>query len=670
MSKMAKHKYAALGFIYLFGLVCAFFIGSIGSFCAAGILAVVFLVTFKKLERIILLYIGVLAAAFLISGMYRVAFIDRCYELVDKTAVVDGRVTEKHSPDNDTVLLSISGQADGVPVEFTLFAADSGVCAGDRVKFTAVFSELRDNTYFSESSYYYSKGIFVKARAVGDIQLEKGGTSVQALITDVADWCKSRVDYEFSGETAGLIKAMLFGDKSDLSAEQTVLIRRSGIAHLTAVSGMHLSLLVHTAALILKMLFGRKTHLISVFSIVLTGILMMFFGMTASVMRSGIMMIIYYAAPFFNRKTSAYNSVSAALILILGVNPCACMDVGLWLSVLGTLGVGAVAPAVLKKYKISEKRLITTLVVSSACAALCTAPVGMLCFGGISVMAVVTGILVQPFFTLILILVPIALIIPFSVSPLLFPAGVSAEIMNKIVKFIGSLPISYYAPDRDALVFFGVALILTAAGAVFISGRKEYAKTASTVIICTAIISMSVSELLEFNNISLKIYSDGSNAIITTDSKCGKCIYTLSDSEKICDMIYNCGYDMLKFICVAESTDNNKELENAFDCYVHIPERNDMTYNVGRDYIATVTDGEIILEINGITVGFLSVKSDTKCDIAVYTGYSKNFDSYDDNYATILCDKRFYNCGKAINACYNETEIIINEEGGVALEIN
>lgn len=669
MSKITEHKYAAIGFIYLFGLICAFFIGNIAAFILSGLLAVVFIIGINRFERIVLLYIAVFAAALLIFGMYNVAFADRSHELVGKTAVVDGIVTEKRSHDNDTVLLSISGKADGVPVDFTLFATDGGVSEGDRVQFTARFSELRDNTWFSESSYYYSKGIFLKARAVSEIQLEKGGVSVRGLITRFSDWCKSRVDAEFSTDTAGIIKAMLFGDKSDLTPLLSSCFRRSGIAHLMAVSGMHLSLLVHTFAVLVKLICGGRLRVTSFISVVFTVILMMFFGMTASVMRSGIMMIIYYSSAFFYRKSSAFNSVGVALFIILAFNPCACIDTGLWLSVLGTIGVGTVAPAVLEKLGISENKLIISSLITSFCAALCTAPVGMLCFGGISLVSAVTGILVQPFFTLILITVPVALALPFSFSPLLFPAGMSAELMGKIAEFMSSLPFAYYTVSGDVLMVFGAALIIVVSVSVLISGKGKYAAMSAISMAAACVFSISVTEIAERDNLRLKVYSDGSNALLTVEGKNGKAIYTLSDSEKICDMIYRCGTERVSFVCIGENTDNNKEIETAVDCRMHLPESGNMRYDVNGEYSVIVGDGEIVLDINGICVGFMSVKNERKCDISIYTGYSKNFSS-SGNYATILCDKRFYNCGKAVNACYTETEIIIDEKGRVALEIN
>lgn len=666
MIEKVRHKYATIGFIYLFGLICAFFIGKIAAFCASLIIAAAAYAGFRRFDRLITLYITVLAAAFLISAVYETVFIDECLELAGKSAYVNGRVIERHNPDNDTVLLTVSGTADGVPLKLTLFAEDTGASVGDTVQFEAYFTELKNDSVFSEASYYYSKGIFIRATAEGPVICEEGRKTPAVLLLSISDWCKKRIDSVVSGDSAGIIKGMLFGDKSDLSARLAVLVKRSGVSHLMAVSGLHLSLMIHLLSVLLRVLFKGNPHKTALFSILFTVVLMIFFRMTASVLRSGIMMILYYSAPFFHRKSSAYNSVGIALMIILAVNPCACMDVGLWLSALGTLGVGTAAPALLKRLKISEERFILSAVVTSFCASVFTAPVGMLCFGGISLTAVVTGLLIQPFFTLTLMLVPLALAVPFALKPLMFTAGLAAGIMKAIISFIGGLHFSYYEPDSEAVAFFGIFLIFTAVISFVISRDKRYIIISAITIVSAGVIALSLYEISMMDKITVKVHSDGTNGLVVTESRVGKYVYVLSDSDKCCDLVYRCvGIDP-NFICIASDTDNNKGINADFSCPIHTPDDNDGAYSIGGEYTAVVADGEIILNIDGITVGFMTVKSDTVCDISIYSGYSKNF-SGSGNYATILCDKRFYKYGTAVNSYYNDVEIIFNKEGGIAL---
>ncbi len=664
MNGTTKHKYVTIGFIYLFGLICASFMGKELSFIAAFVFLSAFL--FKLLKnRTFPLQLMVLAAAFTVFGFYSLFIIEKSYELDGSTAYVRGTVTECRNPDNDTVMLSITGEAQGVPLKFTLFTADTGIGEGDSVEFTAMFSEFRDKSDFAEASYYYSKNIFLKAYAKSDIVTEKNAD--YGFITKLSDYLKDRLDAVFYDDAGGIIKAMIFGDKSGLSSKLSASIRRSGIAHLTAVSGLHLSLMVHTAAVIIQLISGGKKRIAGIFSVFFTAVLMVFFGMTASVIRSGLMMIFYYSSAFFFRKTATIKSLDMALLLILIFSPCACRDTGLWLSVLGTIGVGVVSPLICNKLKIKEENTIGTFFISSLSAALCTAPVGALCFGGISFAAAITSILVQPFFTFIIILVPLAFTLTFISEPLFYISGIAARIMCFIAEFIGGQQFSYTEVSDSLIVLLFIFIIIGAGIILLITERKVHLIYMTAAFIAAFIGAISSGRIADYENIRISVHSDGENALLKVEDKTGVSAFISSDSKKAIDLIYEHTIgDNLNLVCIIKDTDNNNEIENNdYKCTVHIPEYGDMIYNMS-GYTVYIVNGEVILNIRGISVGMLPIKSETLCDAAVYTGYSKNFIAKG-NSATILCDKKFYNCDGAVNACYNKAELIIRPDGGMAL---
>lgn len=667
MNGTAKHKYAAAGFIYLFALICASFLESIFCFVLFGVLGVVFFLCLKQNDSV-KVYITIAAAAFLISGLYNTAVIDSCEKLIGTEGLVKGCITEIKSPDNDTVLVEISGSKDNIPVKFTLFASDTGLKVGDRVELTVIFSDFRSTAEFEEAAYYYSKGIFLKAYAISEITVNGNVAGIQGFISGICSYLKSRLDAFLTDDRGAIIKAMFFGDKSGLSAELYENLRRSGISHLAAVSGMHLSLMAHIGVCAVLLVFRKRSRIAALVSSLFVLVLMLFFGMTVSVMRSGIMMLIYYGSAFFNRKTDTLSSISAALLVILIPSPYACRDVGLWLSVLGTIGIGVVAPRVLKRLKIGKSKPLSKALVSSLCAVACTLPVGAFCFGGISVISPVTGLAVQPFFTLILIIVPFGLLIPFISSPLLFMAGFTAAVMNKIINFLGGLSFSYIETGNEALL----VCISAAAASALIAVISQKGKYTGKIIIgafCAFSAAAAAAEIIEYDNTAVYVYSDGSSALIRTVTKSGTSFFTFSDSDKIIDMIkkYSAG-ENLSFVCISGSTENNIEAYGAaYGCPVCLPNDENMIYVINGEYTAYINDDGIILEINGITVGLLDIDSDKVCDIEIIGGYRKNY-TPDSVFATILCDKRFYNCDNTVNSYYENIKIIINGEGGIALE--
>ncbi len=667
MSGTTKHKYVAFGFIYLFALICAYFLSSLLCFMVFILSGIVFFLCLNKSTNI-KLYCTFIGVAFLVSGLHKTVIAERSESLIGKEGIVKGIVKDVKIPDNDTVMIEISGSCNDIPVKIAVFTTDTGLSHGNRIEIPVSFSELKNSAVFNEQFYYYSKGIFLRGYATGDIALAEKGFSLRGIIADINKAFKTRIENVFPDERGGLIKAVLFGDKSGLSPLLSESIRRSGIAHLTAVSGMHLSLMIHIAVCFINLFFRKRNVFVPVISALFSLILMLFFGMTASVMRSGIMMIIFYGSTLLKRKSVTFNSLSTALLIILLFDPTACMDTGLWLSVLGTLGVGVASPLVIRKLRIPRKKKVLRTLIPSLCAFMLTMPVGAFCFGGMSIVSAVTGLLVQPLFTVILITVPLGLLFPFLSILLFFVGGVSAYIFNCITLAFGGLSFSYFEADKGSTAVFLVLMIFVTAlscvpkiklrriVSVFIAGFTAF------------ITALSLTEYIQLGNTIIKVYSDGENGLIKVKTMKGTAIYAVSDNIKTSDMTekYALG-EKLCFICIASGDGNNRYIkEERYDCAVHLPDNGNMTYDIGGEYFVDIIDGEIILGIDGVTIGLLNIENNIDCDIEILGGYRKNYTA-DGNYATILCDKKFYNCGDSVNAYYSNTEIIIKKDGKFAV---
>lgn len=136
----------------------------------------------------------------------------------------------------------------------------------------------------------------------------------------------------------GLCAAMLTGDSSSLSDSAYTALRKCGISHLICVSGLHLSLWTSAILWILKKLrLGEKTACALAVPAVL--FLMVFMGMTYSVIRSGIMMLIYLVSVLLSQRKDSLNSLGIALVFICVSNPFSPGHLSLQLSALSTLGI-------------------------------------------------------------------------------------------------------------------------------------------------------------------------------------------------------------------------------------------------------------------------------------------------------------------------------------------
>ena len=170
MSGTTKHKYVAFGFIYLFALICAYFLSSLLCFMVFILSGIVFLLCRNKSTNI-KLYCTFIGVAFLVSGFHKTLIAEKNEKLIDKEGIVKGIVTDVKTPDNDTVMIEISGSCNDIPVKIAVFTIDSGFSPGNSIEIPVSFSELKNSAEFNEQLYYYSKGIFLRGYDTGNITI-------------------------------------------------------------------------------------------------------------------------------------------------------------------------------------------------------------------------------------------------------------------------------------------------------------------------------------------------------------------------------------------------------------------------------------------------------------------------------------------------------------------
>lgn len=664
-----EREYAPIGFIYLGGLICASFMGVFLSliFACALLAACVPLFLLKKKRE--LLYVVILCAAILAFALYSLLFIEPVRCLSGATALVTGTVTECGRADNDTVRLVISGESNGVPIKLVLYAPDFGAAAGDRVSFTAVFSDFSDSADFEEAQYYFSKGIFIKARAVNTpVITEAGGLKFFTLPGAFSSYLRERIRSVLGGDEGELLCAMFFGDKSGLSSELSVCLKRAGLSHMTAVSGMHLSLIINTAAAFIRLL--PKNRVLTRFFLIagIIVLLALFFGMSASVLRSGGMLLLYYAAEPLHRKSSPAHTLGFAAMAITVFEPYACRDMGLWLSILGTFGSAVAAPE-LNGRLIKGKRFkrLKSSLITSVCAAVCTLPVGALCFGGVSLISAASALMVYPmFFAALIFLLGAAVMGGLFAEAFLLPAGLAAKGMIFITETLGRISFGFVRLDDG---IYPALVALASAGAVVVllfTCRLRYAARFLIPVVCVMLTAASVQSAAGQGSTVISVYSDGSDALVVIESDSCVSAISMSDSAKIGRQLFEHTVgSRAGLICVMNTSENN--LGEAKLCRpekLHLPQTENTLYDISGEYIVAAEDGAFTVNVRGVSVAVLPTGSETDADFAIFSGYGGELHKSGARTAgtEIFCDKRYRDGGLA-NAYYDKIMITVSAGG-------
>ena len=189
---------------------------------------------------------------------------------------------------------------------------------------------------------YKAQGIFLGGYPVNDAYsvtnvTEKDKPLAKKFI-DIRASIKNSLYRVLPDDRGDLAVALILGDKSSLSDDIYSDFKEIGISHVICVSGFHLSL---WSMFILKIL--RNTGMNEKFASVFAGVGVVAFmaiaGFTYSVVRSGIMMLVFLLQNIIMRRRDSLNSLGFALAFIAVFNPFAMGSVSLQLSALATLGI-------------------------------------------------------------------------------------------------------------------------------------------------------------------------------------------------------------------------------------------------------------------------------------------------------------------------------------------
>ena len=162
-------------------------------------------------------------------------------------------------------------------------------------------------------------------------------------------------------ENAEICSAIAFGDKNSVDPTVKEDFKRAGLIHILVVSGLHMSVLSMILLFVFRKVF-RKGYVYCPLTILFILFYMVMTGLSFSVIRSGIMMIIFIVGIMLGGEADSINSLGIAGLFIVILNPYSAGDIGLLLSFSATLGIILVTTPlsnyVIAKLKFSNRIII------------------------------------------------------------------------------------------------------------------------------------------------------------------------------------------------------------------------------------------------------------------------------------------------------------------------
>lgn len=277
---------------------------------------------------------------------------------------------------------------------------------------------------------------------------------------------KDILDKNLSEEYSELGYTMLFGDKSGLDDEIKEIYSESGIAHLLAVSGLHVGFVVTLISAILG-LFKVSDKFRFYFISIAVFLYAFLCGFSVSVTRAFIMTVVMLFLKMRNKEYDSLSSLSFAGLVILVINPLWIFDVGFQLSFGAVLGIILVSPLItISVSKVMGNKFASSLAVGVG-ATIGTTPIMAMSFSKVSLFSIITNMIVVPVASIAFMALFSSVIIACFI-PIFGKVAIVFEWFMKFVTGVGRLSASTAVVCNDWItLLFTLAIIITC---MFISG--------------------------------------------------------------------------------------------------------------------------------------------------------------------------------------------------------
>ncbi len=343
------------------------------------------------------------------------------------------------------------------------FPIDTELKLGQRIRArgsVALFQHATNPGQFDYAEYNFHKGV---SFAMFDCRLLAVGSSYSGLrqsLYEIRLRGEEILAVNLPGEDAAIMKAMLFGNKGEIDSETKELFTKNGIAHILAISGLHISFLAMSLYKLLRKL-GIKLRISALISEILIILYGFMVGFPVSAFRAIFMFSLFLVSRTIKRSYDMLTAMSLALIVLVITYPPGLFDTGLIMSFLAVLGVGFFGDSYLRNiWKVPD---FFQSVFISVWISLCSLPVMAVSYYEVPIYSLALNLLVIPLMSLlltcgvILVLCPVSSVITARIIALILYSykGACAFLENT-----GMGRVNVGAPKKGQVVVYYILLVL------------------------------------------------------------------------------------------------------------------------------------------------------------------------------------------------------------------
>jgi len=230
-----------------------------------------------------------------------------------------------------------------------------GVRSGDRIRVFGLISRPgtpRNPGEFDFQRFLRTRGQLCSIRATHPacVTMLAQGTnaSPRRLLNDLRQHCDQWLWKNINRERAGLAAAVLLGAREQVDRQRNEDFFTTGTVHLLAISGLHVGMLAYMCWMLARTgLVPRHWAILTTMTFVI-----LYACLTDSrppVVRATILVVGVCAAKFLGRQALSFNTIAAAGIIVLCINPAQLFQAGTQLSFLAVATLACCAPLLMPK---------------------------------------------------------------------------------------------------------------------------------------------------------------------------------------------------------------------------------------------------------------------------------------------------------------------------------
>lgn len=586
-----KRLFALIGFTYLIALTAAVYFSHLVTLVLLAVSLVLFIVSIiikeTRTKKVIPIALFTVFIALLVYSLFYNFKVKPIEKLDNKVTQISGVICEAPYKAYNRYYYVV--ETNYIGLDNSLQKVKMRISSPKAIN-ADVYDSIKGNVHmfipegedgFCAKTYYASKGIHILGYFEDYTALEiknNENKPIYYYAVKIREALLSKMRILLPQSQSSLVNGMLLSDKYSIDDDIKSDFKTIGMSHLLALSGLQVSIISQLIVMLFILLRVPK-RFACLFSSIVIFFFMMITGFPPSVVRAGIMSIIYLVGIFISRQPDSMNSLGLAVLILSVPNPFAAGDIGLLLSFFATLGIILLSDKINNWFKDKTKNIqiartlinsINSIIAVTLSATVFTLPIIMLGFKTVSLISPVSNVLLIFPSTVMLSCAAVTLLLSFAglfsfmAMPFALITGIIANYMISCSRLLSKVPYaSVSAGQPFVLLWIAGTLILIAVSLLY--KNKDAIRTASllsVIVLCCGIISYQLTQrgvthfavLDTGNGASIVLVKDGHAACLSCG---GESVY----SSKLLNYLNLYNIKNLDYMLIPDSS-------NESSCYI------------------------------------------------------------------------------------------------------